>query len=615
MTEKSEIELILEVSNLKNEKLNNATATMYLDESYEFVGAYTEVVEGTDIKEINVECFDETTRNINWNIGNIDSYNTSVLKIKLKLKELEGGITKKKISNKAIVKADGTEEYTSPEKILILGGASLEVKQISTTTDTYIKEGNKINYTFEVKNVGSVNADSVRLVDKVPTGLTVTNINYTVNGIETNKTVSRQDEATVYTTIAPGDSLIVNLTAVASNIGQSEELSVTNSATISGRNIETVTSNSITHIIEASEPEEVFESSNATASSDSNTNTNLTKTYKISGVAWLDNNEDGMRDEAEERLSGISAMLVNSDTGVIKNKITTNSKGAYTFTNVENGNYLIIFDYDTVLYAVTGYQKENVAANVNSDVITTTIEQDGKHRTGAVTDVITIENGSVSNIDIGLALADSFDLQLEKKINKITTQTSKGTQTIEFDNVGIAKTEIAAKELTGSTVYIEYTIKVSNVGELAGYAKTIVDYLPKDITFNSGLNGNENWYSGLDGNLYSSSLADVSIKPGESKEIKLVLTKQMTEENTGLISNTAEIHEDYNIYGVSDKNSKAGNKVQNENDMSTADVFVGVKTGEVFIYISVIITTVLLGGIVIFIAYHKLIYRKRKVGV
>ena len=119
----------------------------------------------------------------------------------------------------------------------------------------------------------------------------------------------------------------------------------------------------------------------------------------------------------------------------------------------------------------------------------------------------------------------------------------------------------------------------------------------------------------MDGNLYSSSLANVKIGPGESKEIKLVLTKQMTEENTGLISNTAEIYEDYNIYGVSDKNSTAANKVQNENDMSTADVFVGVKTGEVFIYISVIIVTVILGGIVIFIAYNKLIYRKRKVGV
>ena len=95
-----------------------------------------------------------------------------------------------------------------------------------------------------------------------------------------------------------------------------------------------------------------------------------------------------------------------------------------------------------------------------------------------------------------------------------------------------------------------------------------------------------------------------------SEEAKETLVK----ENTGLISNTAEIYEDYNIYGVSDKNSKAGNKIQNENDMSTADVFVGVKTGEVFVYTSVIITTLLLCGIVIFFVSNKVVLIRRKGG-
>ena len=89
----------------------------------------------------------------------------------------------------------------------------------------------------------------------------------------------------------------------------------------------------------------------------------------------------------------------------------------------------------------------------------------------------------------------------------------------------------------------------------------------------------------------------------------------MTDNNVGLTSNTAEIYEDYNVYGITDKNSKSANKLQNENDMSIADAFVGVRTGEIFIYISVIITSILLGGIVIFLAYNKLIYSKRKGGV
>ena len=89
----------------------------------------------------------------------------------------------------------------------------------------------------------------------------------------------------------------------------------------------------------------------------------------------------------------------------------------------------------------------------------------------------------------------------------------------------------------------------------------------------------------------------------------------MTEDNTGNVNNIAEIAEDYNIYGVSDTNSTPLNKAQGENDMSSADAIITVKTGEVFIYISVIITSVILGSIVIFIAYTQIILKRRKVGV
>ena len=89
----------------------------------------------------------------------------------------------------------------------------------------------------------------------------------------------------------------------------------------------------------------------------------------------------------------------------------------------------------------------------------------------------------------------------------------------------------------------------------------------------------------------------------------------MTEDNTGLVHNIAEIYEDYNIYGISDCNSTPGNKAQKENDLSFADTAILIKTGEVFIYTSVIITTILLGSIVIFIAYNKIVLSKRKGGV
>ena len=300
---------------------------------------------------------------------------------------------------------------------------------------------------------------------------------------------------------------------------------------------------------------------------------------------------------------------------MIQKSVTTDSKGSYAFSGVEQGNYLVLFEYDTATYKVTAYQKEGVLENVNSDVISTTIVQDGKSRLGAVTDVINISNRSISNIDIGLALANTFDLKIDKTISKVTVQTSKGTTSENYNNVDLAKAEIAAKYLSGATVYVEYTITVSNIGDLSGYAKKIVDYIPEGMTFNSALEVNSDWYTGLDGNLYTDVLENTEIKSNDSASVKLVLVKQMTEENTGITNNQAEIYEDYNTYGISDINSTPANKAQGENDLSAADMIISVKTGEVFVYISVIIITILLGSIAIFVAYNKIVVAKRKGGV
>ena len=89
----------------------------------------------------------------------------------------------------------------------------------------------------------------------------------------------------------------------------------------------------------------------------------------------------------------------------------------------------------------------------------------------------------------------------------------------------------------------------------------------------------------------------------------------MTEENVGIVNNLAEIYDDYNIYGISDTNSTPANRAQGENDLGAADAVISVKTGELFIHISVIITSMLLGSILVFIVYTKVVLSKRKGGV
>jgi len=625
VNENQEVKYDISATNLSDDDLANGVIEFKLPDEVAYKDGYLVEATTTPVAGENhsVVSYDDSTRTVTANVGTIRSKTTAQVKITVTTKQLDAGSTYKVVSGAATAKADGIDAVTSNVIELGIGKASLVFTQTTNTTDTYVTEGETIEYVFTIRNEGAFEAQDVSLIDYVPDGLLAKSITYGINGRESTKRVSGVNSPTITASIPAGAELKATVKAIAKNLDGAAEVTVTNKGSIQSKTMESpVLSNEITHIVEADPEyanqvvEDIVENTGATANggSTSSSSSNITKTYKITGNAWLDENEDGARNDSEQKMSGITARLVNSDTGTIVKSVTTDSKGSYTFAGVANGNYLIIFDYDTVKYTVTTYQKAGVEGNVNSDAITTKVEQDGRQRNAAVTDVITVADSSISNIDIGFVYADTFDLSLESKITKMTVQNRAGTDNINFDGgTTMAQMPIAAKYLSSSTTYIEYSIKVSNVGEIAGNVRKIVDYLPEGTTFNSTLN--PDWYTGTDGNLYTTQLADVELKPGESREIKLVLEKQMTEENTGLVNNITEIAEDYNIYGVSDTNSTPMNKAQGENDMGSADAIITVKTGEVFIYISVIITSIILGSIVIFIAYTQIILKRRKAGV
>ena len=110
--------------------------------------------------------------------------------------------------------------------------------------------------------------------------------------------------------------------------------------------------------------------------------------------------------------------------------------------------------------------------------------------------------------------------------------------------------------------------------------------------------------------LYNTSLANEKILPGESKEVTLVVTKQMTENNTGLITNTAEIVESYNEYGLSDTDSAVANKANGEDDMASADLILSIKTGEIVATISLIISTIVILGAATYVITRIILRRK-----
>lgn len=351
--------------------------------------------------------------------------------------------------------------------------------------------------------------------------------------------------------------------------------------------------------------------SNNNQSQEPNNNSNQgeEKTYTISGTAWLDANEDGKRDQEEEKLGDIDVKLVNLQTNSVTATEKTDEEGYYAFSKISEGKYLVVFGYDTEKYVPTVYQADGVQDSQNSDVEIINTVMEGTEQRVAATDTLEIANSSKSNIDLGLVEAKTFDLELSKTISKVTITNSEGTKTNEYDNVSLAKVEIAAKHLQNSTVVIEYKIKVKNNGELAGYVKNIVDYKPTDLTFNSSLN--PEWYQ-EEGNLHTTSLANIKLEAGEEKELTLILTKTMTESNTGLVNNTAEISEAYNNLGIDDVDSTPGNKQKSEDDMGSCNCIISVKTGVAITYITLTLSIIAVMAVGTYIISRKVLNKEIK---
>jgi hypothetical protein len=245
------------------------------------------------------------------------------------------------------------------------------------------------------------------------------------------------------------------------------------------------------------------------------------------------------------------------------------------------GKYYIAFTYDSKKYTVTSYNKINVNEDRNSDAIVSSVEN-----INAVSKEVIVTNQNVEHIDIGLIQNDIFDLKINKYLTHAKVTVKNKTKEYDFDNKEIAKVEIKSSELKNATVELEYTIVVENIGNVEGYVEKIVDYLGYDLTFNQ--DDNSTWYLGDDGKLYTKNLDNASLEPGETREIKLILTKKMTNENTGFVSNKVEIVSSYNNSNLIDDTS---------NNLSTQNTALSVSTGkakQAVVYITCCLMTIII---------------------
>ena len=600
----------ISMKNATEKTMKDIKIEKILPEEISYVEAYVVGYEddGITVKKINTVAYNKESRKVTWTISSLDAGRTIHVKLVVKTNDLPENVYESEIVTNSTVKVNG-KEYKTGELTTKIGKPKLVISQVADVTNKYVKEGQIINYTFTIKNEGLVKAKKVSVVDNLPEQVKVKSLTYVTDGIEMKKVVAKNDDATVYTSIQPNNELVIKVKAVTLDIEKEQE-TISNYATVIAENSpQEQETNIVTHIIENAKEvtnnDENPNGGNGSNGSEGGQNGNKNNdeeqdvaTYKITGSAWLDTDRDGQYTKNDRMVSNLEVMLINASTGKQITKTVTSGTGTYTFDGLESGKYYTAFYYNSKKYGLTEYKKNGVAENLNSDAYVSDI--DG--RTVGLTDIIVIKDTSISNVDVGLIEAKVFDLSLEKNVAKITVKNNGGTTKTLF-NDEMAKIDIPAKYLSSSKVYIEYKITIKNEGELIGYAKEVVDYLDKGLSFSQDLN--KDWYKGSDGNLYSKALANKAIVPGEKVELTLVLTKQMTENNTGMINNTAEITKAYNAAGISDKDSTPKNKVQSEDDYGVADVIISVKTGESLIYISGIIIAAVTAMIIGYVLYKK----------
>ena len=194
-----------------------------------------------------------------------------------------------------------------------------------------------------------------------------------------------------------------------------------------------------------------------------------------------------------------------------------------------------------------------------------------------------------------------FDLSLRKWVTQaIVIENGKETitqtgHTAEMDPEPVVKVELHRKKLDQVTVKFRYSIRVTNEGDIAGYAKEITDYVPEGLRFIA--EDNPGWTDEGNNVISTRLLENTLLQPGESAEVEVLLTWINGSNNLGLKTNTAEISEDYNDKGAPDIDSTPDNKVPGEDDIDDAEVILSISTGQARIYYTLgFIVLITIGG-------------------
>ena len=306
---------------------------------------------------------------IEINMGDIDQYNTNNLIISLKAKK-DKNKTGTEITGKIDAKVGQNDSYENIENL----DYQINIIKLSVKISSSIQEGKTINgdenfnYLIEVYNESNVGVSNIEVKDILPKELSLEDIQQTiiVDGKTQilNHVVNYEDEENktnpyVNISIASKETAELKVNVLSKNLNQDTQIK--NFATINNSEISEIKTNEIVNTILKSD--DYIIDPYQDNQSDDNGNNPSQNLKRISGMAWNDENKNGRRDENESKLPGINVALYdNSKNAIATNngeeiRSTTDKNGTYTLSNIQNGNYTVIFFYDTTVFETTIYNR------------------------------------------------------------------------------------------------------------------------------------------------------------------------------------------------------------------------------------------------------------------
>ena len=240
--------------------------------------------------------YDEITNEIIFNVGTIEMYNQALITIVTEVEEFSANEYEKVFINTIDVIAGNVTETS--EKVENIAGRPKLVIDVNKTVDVdTLYEGEEAEFVITVKNEGTINASNVTLINQAPAELRINNVEYGVGDEKLYKSANSDGTLKITTSIPENETLTARIGVVAKKLetGVSEK-TVSNYVTIQ-TDTEELNGETLTYTVKKLATDEEEDPSGS-------------KTHTISGNIWIDADQNGKKDEIENKIAGVRVKLL-----------------------------------------------------------------------------------------------------------------------------------------------------------------------------------------------------------------------------------------------------------------------------------------------------------------